>query len=144
MIGLVGDKEEPFDLSFALEGDTAGLPTNRFSSLGGGERFGSLGGGESRLLGSSTWGTGASGTKTGATLGEIAGLSGWTFDPNATNFTPASTAAATAGNIKTSDAENSTTNNTFINLNGWGSSGFNSFAFGGNYKNHTITVRFEL
>ena len=127
MIGLSpGKEDEPFDVSkFALESDSTGLPTNRFNSLGGGG---------SRLLGSSTWGASAS-ANTGATLGEIAGLSGWNFDPKATDFTPSSenTDAIEAG-ANQNIAEQSATNNTFINLNGWGSSTFDSFAFGG--KNH--------
>jgi hypothetical protein len=128
MIGLGLNKEEPFDLSkFALEGDSTGLPSNRFSSTGGGG---------SRLLGSSTWGTSV-GDKKGATLGGIAGLTGWNFDPNATDFTPANADTATSN---TGNAEQSITNSSFINLNGWGSSGgFGSFAFGGNYKDSTDT-----
>jgi hypothetical protein len=127
MIGLGSNKEEPFDVSkFALAGSTTNLPANRFSSLGGG----------SRLLGSSTWGTSGS-ANTGATLGEIAGLSGWNFDPNASDFTPAANNALTENtNTNSATTGQSTTNNTFINLNGWGSSGFNSFSFGGNYKDN--------
>jgi hypothetical protein len=128
IIGLGLNKEEPFDLSkFALEGDCTGLPSNRFSSTGGGG---------SRLLGSATWGT--SDKTSTATLGEIAGLSGWNFDPNATDFTPANADISTSN---TDNADQSMTSSTFINLNGWGSSGgFSSFGFGGNYKDSTDTT----
>lgn len=129
MIGLGSDKEEPFDISkFALEGASAGLPSNR---------FGSLGGGESRLLGSTTWGASTPANNNGATLGEIAGLSGWNFDPNATDFTPSGNNSTAASNTITNESEQSSNSNTFINLNGWGSTGFDSFAFGGNHNNHS-------
>ncbi|KAL3782119.1 hypothetical protein HJC23_005381 [Cyclotella cryptica] len=110
MFGLGFDKEEPIDISkFALEGDAIGLmPTNRFSSLGTGG---------SRLLGSSTWGVGNTTPPADTTLSGLAGISGWNFESSNTNETEPSKAS-----------------NTFINLNGWGSSGLDSFAFGGSYK----------
>eukprot|EP00956_Cyclotella_meneghiniana_P044019 scaffold297970_cov66-Cyclotella_meneghiniana.AAC.2 len=119
IIGLGAEKEEPFDVSkFALGDGSPGLPANRFSSLGGGG---------SRLLGSTAWATNTS-TSTGASLGGVAGLSGWNFDPNASDFTP-------AGSTNINETERSSGNNTFINLNGWGSSGLDSFAYGGNNNN---------
>lgn len=119
IIGLSPEKEEPFDVSkFALGDDSPGLPANRFSSLGGGG---------SRLLGSTAWGTSTS-TSTGASLRGGAGLSSWNFDPNASNFTP-------AGSTNINETEQSAGDNTYINLNGWGSSGLDSFAYGGNNNN---------
>ncbi|KAL7489892.1 hypothetical protein ACHAW6_015619 [Cyclotella cf. meneghiniana] len=110
IFGLGFDKEEAIDISkFALEGDATGLiPTNR---------FGALGTGGSRLLGSSTWGMGTSSPTTNTTLGGFTGISGWKFESSDVNET-----------------EPPKSNNTFINLNGWGSSGFDSFAFGDSSK----------
>jgi hypothetical protein len=137
MIGLGLHKEdEPIDISkFALDGNApASRPTNRFGSLSGG-------GSRSRLLGSSTWGTGSAGN-TGTTLGDIAGLSGWTFDPNADDFTPQTNNASiintqAANNAAATGSTNNEAANNFINLNGWGSGGFNSFGFGSNYNNNS-------